>query len=148
MKPTFITGMARIGNAMRQATIRVEAEHQSVIRQVLRRPVRRTYVATTMSGATFDPWNARWRTLRANRNAAAAAIHQDGRLSTSGPGLFAYSAVSITKRDGTLMGAEESFDGFVEHMLRAGGDDTYRGETVEDRVTVAVEVLTQSNWTE
>jgi len=132
MKPTFITGMARIGSLMRQATIRISDDG--------------VYHAVTVGGSEFNPWDAQWRTLRASRNAAAAALYRDGRLSRSGPGLFAYSAASITKRDGTLMGSEESFDRFVEHMLLVSGDGAWKGETAEDRVAVAAAVLAQTVW--
>jgi hypothetical protein len=143
MKPTFITGVARIGNLMRQATIRIHEE-----RLMGGTAIRRTYVAVTVGGSEFNPWNAQWRTLRASRNAAAAALYSDGRLSRSGPGLFAFSAASITKRDGTLMGKEESFDAFVQHMLLVSGDGAWKGETAEDRVAIAAEVLAQKVWAE
>lgn len=143
MRSTFVTGFVRIGTAMRQATIR----YQPPAKGGYRKPGDGEYVATTLAGATFDPWSAEWRTLRRVRNAAAAAYHRDHRLSVTGPSMFAFSTTALTKRDGTLAaGPGMDFDAFVEHMLVVGGDSTWHGETHEDRVTEAAAMLTQEAW--
>jgi hypothetical protein len=106
-----------------------------------------TYAATTVAGATFDPWAVEWRTIRTVRNAAAARLHADGRLSANGPSMFAFATTALTKRDGTLAGGRAfSFDAFVEHMLLVGGDAPWHGETVEDRIADACGMLAQETW--
>ena len=146
MRPTFITGFVRIGDAFRQVTIRREIDDKLTKGSGLVKIVWR-YVATTKSGAAVDPWAVEWRTIRTVRNAAAVRIHGDGRLSAAGPSMFAFSARALTKRDGTLAaGGAYDFPGFVEHMLIVGGEGVWHGEGVEDRTAQAVDVLTQAAW--
>ena len=132
-RSTFVTGVIRIGESFRQVTVRCLSDS--------------TYAAVTVAGAAIDPWSVEWRTLRTIRNAAAASIHADGRLSSAGPNMFAFRAAALTGRNGQLKaGRAYDFAHFVEHMIHVGGDSTWHGETVDDRAADAAAMLAQESW--
>lgn len=140
-RPTGVTGFVEIGNSFRQVTVRARLGVSPGAAW------KDTYVALTMGKIPVDPWSCKWRTLRTVRNALAAALHADHRLSQSGPSMFAFDAVALTGRDGQLKaGRSYEFPYFVEHMLNVGGWESFRGETFGDRMADALAMLAQETW--